>query len=159
VLDGLSFKQEQSCLSAHTAPKPRFFLLILRRHLYFALAKVESVGHKVKTLRAVNPQGWGLVPVGLFGWVKENLKGNGLSSFFPFPSSFIILAQVCLLVNTSMHTNPQRAGGRFEFIQLNAKSRKHQHKQLAALFPLAFALAFPASYALSMPKGGQGSVA
>jgi len=34
VLDGLSFKQEQSCLSAHTAPKPRFFLLILRRHLY-----------------------------------------------------------------------------------------------------------------------------
>ena len=84
---------------------------------------------------------------------------NGLSSFFPFPASLIILAQVCLLVNTSIPAQPPTAVGRFEFIQLNAKSRKHQHKSPAALFPLAFALAFSASYIFSTHTGGQGSVA
>jgi len=64
----------------------------------------KAWGHKVKTPQAVNLRG-------LFRascpWA---LKGSGLSSFLPFP--VIILAQVCLLVNASMHAQPQRSGGK-----------------------------------------------
>jgi len=82
--------------------------------------------------------------------------GCGLSSFFLSPASLFILAQVCLLVFTSM---PAAAGGRFEFIQLNAKSKKHPQPPVAALLPLPFALPFPASSALSKHISGQGSAA
>jgi len=61
-------------------------------------------GIKVKTLRAVNPQGWSLPPVSLYDGLKGTLDGNGLSS--SFLASLIILAHFCLLVN--MLSNPKR---------------------------------------------------